>query len=572
MPEDHTTLSGQEKILVALAAALGAGCRTCAERLCAMAAEGRIPSDELEHALAEGLRAREAATETIQAKATSLLGRPPAIAPGGGKESRIVELCRLAAAAAANSAPDALRYADAARSAGATEAAIDVAIGIARSVRSKAQGFSDEEIGALRAQETPCPTERRALRARAAAEGELGAEAGREAAPVREQPAEAPCGCPQPIGAPCGAQHAGAAGERETTQERAVPPAGAHDWRPWERALRSIESLPLGHVWLALALAAGTAALYLGWCAAFASTDDLIDPSQPLSLATETRIHLVIAVLIAFFVATRRYIGQRSPLELSRFQPLTCCSREEFARIVEEHRVSHGRHLRRAQVIGALVGLVVLPAAAGDPAALLRAHEWDARMVWGAVTSALLFALMGRAAYETVVDRRMLGWITREISEINLLDQGALEPFARQGLRRAFFWVGGSTIASLLALEVQRLWPLLAVLAATLLLATLAFLEPARSVRARLRDAKQGELERVRSEIVRVKGAALHSRDGTEASRLSGLLAYESRIERVREWPFDTPTWARFAALALLATGSWLGGAVVERILGSVLE
>jgi hypothetical protein len=547
MPE-QATLSGQEKILVALAAALGAGCRTCVDRLGAMAADARVPSDALEHALAEGLRAREASTETIRAKAAALLGHAAAIERGADKEPRVAELCRLAAAAAGNSAPDALRYADAARSVGATPAAIEIAIGIARSVRSKAQGFSDEELGGRRVPQMPCPTEAALPAAKAA--------------PLGEPPAGPSCGCPEPIGAPCGAQLAEAAGAPETTRDRTVP----------ARALRSIESLPLGDVWLALGLAAGIAALYLGWCAAFASTGDLVDPTQPLSLATETRIHLTIAVLIAFFVATRRYIERRSPVDLSRLQPLTCCSREELARIAEEHQLSHRSRLRRAQAIGALVGLVVLPAAAGDSAALLRAHAWDARMLWGAVTGALLFALMGRAAYETVVDRRMLGRITREISEINLLDQRALEPFARQGLRRAFFWVGGSTLASLLALEVQRLWPLLAVLAGTLLLATLAFLEPARSVRARLRDAKQGELARVRSEIMRVKESALRSGDGTEASRLPGLLAYESRIEAVREWPFDISTLARFAALALLATGSWLGGAVVERLLSSVLD
>jgi hypothetical protein len=33
-----------------------------------------------------------------------------------------------------------------------------VAIGIARSIRSKAQGFSDEELGASKGQAVPCPT------------------------------------------------------------------------------------------------------------------------------------------------------------------------------------------------------------------------------------------------------------------------------------------------------------------------------------------------------------------------------------------------------------------------------
>ncbi len=170
MPE-HVSLNDQQKILVALAAAMGAGCRTCAEKLSAMAAAARISSDQMERAFADGLRGRQAATETIRAKAASLLGREPRVEAGGDGASHVAELCRLAAAAAANSAPDALHYGEAARSAGAPEAAIGVAIGIARSIRSKAQGFSDEELGAPRGQEVPCPTGAAATAAPAAGRG-----------------------------------------------------------------------------------------------------------------------------------------------------------------------------------------------------------------------------------------------------------------------------------------------------------------------------------------------------------------------------------------------------------------
>ena len=49
-------------------------------------------------------------------------------------------------------------------------------------------------------------------------------------------------------------------------------------------------------------------------------------------------------------------------------------------------------------------------------------------------------------------------------------------------------------------------------------------------------------------------------------------LAWEARIESVREWPFDTPTLVRFALFLLIPLGSWLGGAVVERVVDLVLE
>ena len=53
---------------------------------------------------------------------------------------------------------------------------------------------------------------------------------------------------------------------------------------------------------------------------------------------------------------------------------------------------------------------------------------------------------------------------------------------------------------------------------------------------------------------------------------LADLLAWERRIEAVREWPLDAPMLTRFALYAAIPLGSWLGSAVVERWLGVVLD
>jgi hypothetical protein len=37
-------------------------------------------------------------------------------------------------------------------------------------------------------------------------------------------------------------------------------------------------------------------------------------------------------------------------------------------------------------------------------------------------------------------------------------------------------------------------------------------------------------------------------------------------------WRFDTPTGVRFALFLLIPLGSWLGGAVVERVVDLVLD
>ena len=112
-----------------------------------------------------------------------------------------------------------------------------------------------------------------------------------------------------------------------------------------------------------------------------------------------------------------------------------------------------------------------------------------------------------------------------------------------------------------------------AIICGTLIMATVALLEPARAVRARLREEKQRELARVRQRIHAARAIALGSAEGAGGARdLPGLLAYEARIEAVPEWPFDTSTLVRFGGLLVLAVGSWLGGALVERLVGSVLE
>mgnify|MGYP000099034232 CR=1 FL=1 len=38
------------------------------------------------------------------------------------------------------------------------------------------------------------------------------------------------------------------------------------------------------------------------------------------------------------------------------------------------------------------------------------------------------------------------------------------------------------------------------------------------------------------------------------------------------EWPFDAPTLTRFFLYVAIPLGSWLGGALVERLLGAALD
>jgi hypothetical protein len=53
---------------------------------------------------------------------------------------------------------------------------------------------------------------------------------------------------------------------------------------------------------------------------------------------------------------------------------------------------------------------------------------------------------------------------------------------------------------------------------------------------------------------------------------LPGLLAYEARVQGVREWPFDLPMLLRFGFYVLILLGSWVAAALIERALDLALD
>ena len=195
-------------------------------------------------------------------------------------------------------------------------------------------------------------------------------------------------------------------------------------------------------------------------------------------------------------------------------------------------------------------------------------------LLWSAVGNFALFAIMARLAYALIsIGRQLDERVTRRI-RIDLLDLGPLAPYARRGLRAAMYWLLGSSIASLLFLRFGFLWAHVFILIGTISVGVFVMLQALKGVHGRLEKEKQRELAVLRTAIRSARGQVLD--DGTAAAdaavRLPGLLALEDRIEAVNTWPFDISTFLRFTALGLLAVGSWLGGAVIERLLGLAVD
>jgi hypothetical protein len=136
------------------------------------------------------------------------------------------------------------------------------------------------------------------------------------------------------------------------------------------------------------------------------------------------------------------------------------------------------------------------------------------------------------------------------------------------------YWLLGSSIASLLFLRFGFLWAHVLILIGTISIGIFALLQSLKGVHGRLEEEKRHELAVLRTAIRSARGQVLDDGPGAAdaAVRLPGLLALEARTEGVNTWPFDISTFLRFSALGLLAIGSWLGGAIIERLLGLAVD
>lgn len=201
-------------------------------------------------------------------------------------------------------------------------------------------------------------------------------------------------------------------------------------------------------------------------------------------------------------------------------------------------------------------------------------EDWPGGVeLWVLLRNALVFGTVFQCAAYDLHLARGFARAGRAVREADLLDPAPFQPFGRQALQGALLWIAlTSLVAFFLFDDLARPWTVsfLAVLAA-LSLALLVI--PASGVRARVRAAKAEEARRVRALLRRARDESLAPGAAKDEGpvRLGALASYLQLVESAREWPFDAPTLVRIGLTLALPLGSWLGGALVERIVGWAL-
>ena len=313
-----------------------------------------------------------------------------------------------------------------------------------------------------------------------------------------------------------------------------------------------------------VAVLLGLLAPLLGTTLLFAGRDALWNADGPVRLA---RFCVLLVLVTAYVAAALVTVVRGARDDFAALRAATLATPAQWSNFERRFRSARGSAI--AALAGALAGIAIDRAGAGlgDPFGEI---PWRGLVAWTLALNIVLFAALAVLMRWSVLEIRSLRAIGRNV-RVSLLDQSALAPFVRAGLRTSIAWLIGSSLATTLMLDVNMPWLVAGVIAVTMALGIAALLLPSATVNARLEAEKRRELAWVRGEIERARRALEPDAAGADLARVPALLAWETRVERAATWPFDAPTLVRFSLLLLIPLGSWVGGALVERALGAVI-
>ena len=321
---------------------------------------------------------------------------------------------------------------------------------------------------------------------------------------------------------------------------------------------------PLGTGATAFVIFLILAGLYAG--AATLSGWPLLDVGRPGPLLPqETRGALVLSLLIATALGMQRYARLKDLEDAKRATGVLakCFNRNYFGEISKKEL---SRRLGLATAIGVTVGLAL---------AVFFNHRtaeqnWmlSAPRLWFAFASVILSLLFARG----VVLTRMGAAATRRFIErdlvIDLLRIDELAPLGKSAARVSLIWFSVSAVSSLSLSSDMGLVASIALIVGCAGIGVGIFVLTMEKVHRKIKAAKTAELSRLRDQMDSLRHE-LHA-NAEAALKLQGLIAYEQRVERAPEWPFDQTTAMRLGASALLLTVPWFGQALAQSLVDRV--
>lgn len=337
--------------------------------------------------------------------------------------------------------------------------------------------------------------------------------------------------------------------------------------RPIEHRLAEATRLPPLVVWIAVT--ALFLALCVAWHNAMGAWRGLTVDGEPF-WRTPWQLEIVFAVILGYLFACGGWIVRSVRRDLDALAPALAIEPAELA--AERARVGlfSPAALLAAGAAGAAAGVAVHSLV---NMLLPPGHSALDDRAWRFLRDVAIWVLAIRLIAVMAGSSRRVSQLSERAARIDLLDLRGLAPLARIGLRNALAFALVVSLIAAMGSDEIALPVTLATVAIVGVVGAFTGLLPVRGVHRAIRAAKDAELRTVRAAIARARDAVLAGGAGAEepAQRMNGLLAYEARIAGVGEWPFDLGTLFRFTLFVALPLGSWIAGALVERLVSYVL-
>jgi hypothetical protein len=336
---------------------------------------------------------------------------------------------------------------------------------------------------------------------------------------------------------------------------------------------RLFAAVPLPPIGVASGIAAAFILLFFLTVLATGDWAIFVQRDTPWWQDRDGRLAILLALLAAYLPAARRSQALSAGRAL---EALRSSLRWNPGQLEAAQRRIEAVDVRGRRIAGGL-GLLAIPATAllvdRNPSLYFQSGYWDAAHFW-MYGLASIFTWNGGVLVRTLWHHaRTFSDLARNTPEVDLLDLGGFEPFMRQGLRAA---LPGIVLLSFLGLNVPDrgfLWAIGVFAPLALFLTSLPLVPPLRAVHQRVRAAKQAELDRVGAAIRGEDRALRASPIGARSSdaSLADLLAWRDFVESRPAWPFGGSLRLRLLIFVVIPLGSWLGGALVERLLDGLL-
>lgn len=331
--------------------------------------------------------------------------------------------------------------------------------------------------------------------------------------------------------------------------------------------MRSIEP-----VWLGFGLAVGYLVSHWVFDGLFLLIWGFPDTVQPAWRNDLWWTDLVNAALIGYVPAALRIARRGIVRDLDALRSHLHCTDAEFTRIRAEISGRGGPLAQALSLSGVPLGIAI---AYLDPSATMSAEATlsDPRFAWALVRLPILVGLVTHLIDADVRATRCYAALSRETMTVDLLDVRSLAPVAQRGQRSVLTWALFLSVFSLFWLGDTAARSNVFMLVIVLGLATSAYFVPLFAIRKNIRATKHAELDRLRAEIrnEREVTGAPAAPGADQSPRLANLVTYYQLVENTREWPIDAANLVRLALYLFLGLGSWLGGALMERVLDGLL-